>query len=172
MEDITVNNRKAGFWVRAAAIWVDILIICLFLKAGMMILEQFGVFDNFEYLAALCGIAYLATFIGGKGRTVGKVLCGLTTRKTNNRPIGYLRSILREIVGKLIAGIFLFLGFFWAGFFQSKQGWHDYVAHTVVMQDTKAIKRGRLILTAVLALNVLLISSIATVFFINGSGCF
>ena len=167
MEDVITNNRKAGFWVRAAAIWVDILIICLFLTASMVILEQFGIFDNFEYLAALCGIAYLSTFIGGKGRTVGKVLCGLTAQKTNNTPIGYLRGILREIVGKPIAGIFLFLGFFWAGLFRSKRGWHDYVAHTMVIQDNKAVKRGRLILTAVLAINVLLISSVATLFFIN-----
>jgi len=169
MQDIITSNRKAGFWGRFAAIWIDILIICLLLKASLAVLEQFGVFDNFEYLVALFVIAYLLIFISGKGRTIGKILCGLTVRHITNRPVSYLRGLLREVVGKFVAGIFFFLGFFWAGFFQSKRGWHDYVAHTVVMQDTKAIKRGRLVLTIVLAVNVLLISSIVTLVFVNVS---
>ncbi len=167
MEDITINNRKAGFWVRLAAIWLDILVICLLLKTSMIVLEQFGIFDNFEYLAVLCLIVYLVVFIAGKGRTIGKILCGLTVRQTNNRPIGYLRGLLREVVGKLIAGIFLFLGFFWAGFFRSKRGWHDYIARTVVEQDLRAVKRSRWILTVILAISILFIISKVGLFFFN-----
>ena len=90
MENVIINNRKAGFWMRLAAAWLDILIICLLLKFSAIVLEQFGVFDNFEYLVVLFVIAYLAIFIGGKGRTIGKVICGLSVRKTNNKPVGYL----------------------------------------------------------------------------------
>lgn len=169
MEDVITNNRKAGFWVRFAAIWMDLLIICLLLKTSAIVLKQFGILDNFEYIVVLCAVAYLAIFIGGKGRTIGKILCGLKVRQITNRPVSYLRGLLREVIGKFVAGIFFFLGFFWAGFFQSKRGWHDYVAHTVVTQDTKAIKRGRLVLTIVLALNVLFISSIVTLVFVNVS---
>ena len=167
MEDVIINNRKAGFWVRFAATWIDILVICLLLKISVVALEQFGVFDNFEHLAVLCVIAYLAIFIAGKGRTIGKILCGLTVRQTKNRPIGYLRGLLREVVGKLIAGIFFFLGFFWAGFFRSKRGWHDYIARTIVEQDVRAIKRSRWILTVILAISILFVISKVGLFFLN-----
>ncbi len=167
MKDTIVNTRRAGFWVRFAAIWIDILLICLVVKVIAIVLERFGVFDSFEYLATAGVIAYLAAFVGRKGRTIGKILCGLTVRQTNNKPVGCLRSLLREGVGKLIAGVFFLLGFFWAGFSRSKRGWHDYVARTIVIQDNKAIKRGRLILTIVLVINVLFISSIATFSFVN-----
>ena len=167
MENVIINNRKAGFWMRLAAAWLDILIICLLLKFIAIVLEQFGVFDNFEYLVVSFVIAYLAIFIGGKGRTIGKVICGLSVRKTNNKPVGYLRGFLRELVGKLIAGIFLFLGFFWAGFFRSKRGWHDYIARTVVEQDVRAAKRGRWILTVILTISILFIISKVGLFFLS-----
>ncbi len=169
MEDVITNNRKAGFWVRFAAIWMDFIIICLILKTSAIVLKQFGILDNFEYIVVLCAVAYLAFFIGGKGRTIGKIICGLKVRQITNGPLSYLKGLLREVVGKFVAGIFFFIGFFWAGFSQSKRGWHDYIAQTVVTQDTKAIKRGRLVLTIVLALNVLLISSIVTLAFVNYS---
>jgi len=167
VENVIINNRKAGFWMRLAAAWLDILIICLLLKFIAIVLEQFGVFDNFEYLVVSFVIAYLAIFIGGKGRTIGKVICGLSVRKTNNKPVGYLRGFLRELVGKLIAGIFLFLGFFWAGFFRSKRGWHDYIARTVVEQDVRAAKRGRWILTVILTISILFIISKVGLFFLS-----
>ncbi len=167
MENTILNTRKTGFWMRFAAIWIDILIICLLLKIIAIVMRKFGVFDNFEYLTTACMIAYLAIFIGGKGRTIGKILCGLTVRQTNNKPVGYLRGLLREVVGKLIAGILFFLGFIWAGFFRSKRGWHDYIAHTMVIQDNKTIKRGRLILTIVLGINVLFIGSKVILSFVN-----
>ncbi len=169
MKETLTNYRTAGFWVRFAALCVDILIICLFLKVSVIILEQFGVFDNFEYIAVLFLIAYLAIFVGGKGRTIGKVLCGLTVRRTNNRPVGYLRGLLREVAGKLIAGIFFFIGFFWAGFFRSKRGWHDHIARTVVEQDLRAVKRGRWILSTILAISILFIISKVGLFFLNVS---
>ena len=64
MEKKAIDNRKAGFWVRFAAIWIDILIICLFLKVSVIVLEQFGVFDNFEYVAILFLIAYFSVLPG------------------------------------------------------------------------------------------------------------
>ena len=70
------------------------------------------------------------------------------------------------MVGKHIAGIFLFLGFFWAGFFRSNRGWHDYIARTVVEQDARAVKRGRWILTVILAISILFIISKVGLFFL------
>lgn len=166
-ENVTVDKRKAGFWVRLAATWIDLLIIYLILKAGIMVLEQFGVFDHFEIVVFALMLAYAAMFIGGKGRTVGKMLCGLTVRRKNGKPVGYLREILREIIGKLIAGVFLCLGFFWAGFFRSKRGWHDHIARTVVKQNVRAIKRGRILLALVLVTTVSFVSLKGGVFLVE-----
>ena len=161
--------QYAGFWVRFVAIEIDFLIVYLLLRAIIVSLEQLGVFDYFELATIFTIIAYMAIFIGGKGRTIGKLLCGLAVRDTKNQRIGYLRVLLREVVGKFLAAVFLFLGFFWAGFFRSKRGWHDYIARTVVVQEARSIKRGRWVLAAVLVANVLVPISIVIMFLINVS---
>ena len=167
VENVTIDTRRAGLWVRLAAIWIDIFAIYLILKAGIMVLEQFGVFDHFEIVVFASMLTYVAMFIGGKGRTVGKMLCGLTVRRKNGEPVGYLREILREIIGKLIAGMFLCLGFFWAGFFRSKRGWHDHIARTVVEQNVRAITRGRILLALVLVTTVSFVGLKGSLYFVE-----
>jgi len=146
----------AGFWIRFAAIWIDFLIVFLLLRIIMVFLEQFGAFDYFELIAILTIIAYISIFVGGKGRTIGKKLCGLTVLRINNNNVGYLRGLLREVVGKIISSIF-FLGFLWILFSRSKRGWHDLVARTKVVKDTSVVKRARIIQIIVLMMNILLV---------------
>ena len=44
------------------------------------------------------------------------------------------RAAVREILGKLISTIVLFIGFLWIAFDDKKQGWHDKLASTYVVK--------------------------------------
>ncbi len=160
-------RRKAGFWVRFASLLIDVVIIGLILEMCSVLLELFGMLDNFEIIAAIAFVAYLGMFVGGNGRTVGKLLCGVTVRHLDGRPVCYLGGFLRELIGKLVSGLFLLLGFFWVGVLRSKRGWHDYIAGTIVEQDLRAVKRGRIVLAVVLASGLSVIGVKASVIFVE-----
>lgn len=148
--------RNAGFWIRLAAAWIDILIIYLGLRFVLPLFSSlpFAVYVPFELTAVVCFLIYSVLLIGWQGRTLGKALCGLTVRSRDNRPVGCWKAFLREAIGKPVSGAFLFLGFLWAGFSGTKRGWHDYLAGTKV---TRNLQRGRI---ASLAFAAVLLASL------------
>ena len=152
MENIVINNSKAGFWVRFAATWVDLFIVWAMVKLVVAIFYQTGLYVPFELTFVLSFLIYSVLLVGWRGSTIGKLSCGLTVQSKNNNSCGYLRALLREVAGKLVSCFVLFLGFLWVGFRSSKRGWHDYIARTTVVQKTSLQKRARIILWTVLVL--------------------
>lgn len=79
--------------------------------------------------------AYYIYFIGKSGQTIGKRALGIKVMvKDSDVPVGYLNAFLREVVGKLVSGLVLGLGYFWVIWDKDKQGWHDKIAKTVVVK--------------------------------------
>ena len=152
MKDVLANHRKAGFWVRFAATWVDLFIAWAVVKLIIAIFYQGGIYVPFELTFGLFFLVYSVLLIGWRQHTIGKAVCGLTVQSKNNKPCGYLKALLREVAGKLVSCSVLFLGFFWVSFRSSKQGWHDYIARTTVVQNPSLQKRARIILWAVFVL--------------------
>jgi len=67
------------------------------------------------------------------GQTVGKRAVGIRVIDfATGGPIGYGRSALRW-VGRLISGMFCYLGFLWMLWDKEKQTWHDKMANDVVV---------------------------------------
>jgi uncharacterized RDD family membrane protein YckC len=56
---------------------------------------------------------------------------------------GLRRAALREILGKIISAIVLFLGFLWIAWDRQKQGWHDKIAGTYVVKVVRQNQRSR-----------------------------
>lgn len=50
--------------------------------------------------------------------------------------VGYGRALLRWL-GMVVAGIPCYLGFLWVIWDPHKQGWHDKIASTVVVPESK-----------------------------------
>lgn len=159
IKNVVMNNGKAGFWIRFASIWIDLFIIGAAIKLVAVVLNRIGTYVPLELTVGLCFMVYSSILVGWRGRTIGKTLCGLCVRSSRDIPIGYLRALLRETVCKAVSAIFLFLGFTWVVFSRKKRAWHDYIARTMVVQDTGAIKRARLVLTLVLAINAVFFGS-------------
>ena len=64
MEDVVINNSKAGFWVRFAATWVDLFIVWAAVKLIIAIFYQRGIYVPFELTFGLFFLVYSVLLIG------------------------------------------------------------------------------------------------------------
>ncbi len=83
-------------------------------------------------------LLYHWLFTGLKGQTPGKMAVGIkVVNAQGDRPaLGV--AALREILGKFVSTIVLFVGFLWIDIDKQKQGWHDKIAGTYVVKVVKA----------------------------------
>ena len=157
-----IEFKKAGFWVRLLATWIDCLFIYLVLTIVFyLLLYTKPFYFPFNFSLLITGIIYSTILITFKGHTIGKYLLGLTVYNIDNTKISFIKSFLRESILKIVSGIALFLGFFWIGFSKSKKGWHDYMCKSIVVRNSPA-KKGT-IFWRVLALSSFLIFFISYV---------
>jgi len=90
------------------------------------------VFLLYQTVTVLLDMAYFTYFHGTTGQTPGKRLLGLRVVQETGEPIGLGTAFLRW-VGYIVSGIPMLMGFLWAGADRRKQGWHDKIAGTVVI---------------------------------------
>ena len=78
-----------------------------------------------------------------KGVSPGKNYFNLRTVTIDgHRPHFWNAFVLREIVGKLLSILGLFIGFFWMLWDENARTWHDHFSHTMVLQlSDDAIER-------------------------------
>lgn len=70
-----------------------------------------------------------------RSATPGKMLFGLKiVDSVTGNPPGKIQCIIRYL-GYIISGVPLGLGFLWISLNKRRRGWHDYLAHTVVIMD-------------------------------------
>lgn len=91
-------------------------------------------YNFLSILSSLFAVAYYVYFIGKSGATPGKRMFKIKVidKETHQAP-GYVKAFLREIVGKFISSIVLFIGYLWAVWDKDKQAWHDKIAGTIVI---------------------------------------
>ncbi len=123
----------AGFWPRAGALAVDLLV-----SGGIAgVLSTHGA-------APVSGLEIPAYFVGAwawGGRTPGMWPQRLrVVRAEDGGPLGPGRALVRaaSCVVSLWAGG---LGFAWAGWDSRKQGWHDKMAGTLVVRAAPRLRR-------------------------------
>lgn len=131
--DAATGYLRAGFAIRLAALWVDVLLVCLSVSAASAVSARFGIYVPFELTVLLTGIGYSAVLLGWKQTTAGKALWGLQVRTGEGKPIGWARALWRETAAKLVSAAFLGLGFIRVIFVSSKRGWHDLLSGTAVV---------------------------------------
>lgn len=147
------NNTAApaGFFVRLAAFFLDMLLIgfvlLLLVRLPMLplslsapdnwfmrdILFQFSLYDMLLYVAAA---AYFIVMTYTSGQTMGKRLMNLQVVSTNGEPLTLFNVIYRETIGRYLSSL-LFLGYLMIGVTQEKRGLHDILADTGVVYACK-----------------------------------
>jgi len=87
-------------------------------------------------IAALGAIAYLALhlFFYAKGTTPGKRMLGMRVIRENGTTAGIGTMLLREWIGKFVSNLVMSLGFIWILIDANRQGWHDKIASTYVVE--------------------------------------
>jgi uncharacterized RDD family membrane protein YckC len=119
-----------GFWPRAAALWVDTILI---VGPDREVARLASSVPGAEFLWVL-PLAYFPVLWATTGRTVGLWLIGgRVVREEDGGRLSLRRSLIR-MVGYLFDVATGFLGFAWAGVDRRKQGWHDKMAGSYVVR--------------------------------------
>jgi uncharacterized RDD family membrane protein YckC len=131
----------AGFWPRATAFLIDWLIAIVIAVPVMVVV--FGMrevsLDPAEHSWDLLGFIALAAVVIGFwrycGATPGKlaVAVKIVDAKTGAPP-GTLRLVVR-FLAYFVSAFPLYLGFLWVAIDRRKQGWHDKIAGTIVINS-------------------------------------
>lgn len=87
-------------------------------------------------LLILLGLGYAiwALLLFVQGTTPGKYLLGMYVVKEDGSRAGFWTMLFREWIGKFVSGLFLGIGYLWVFLNKDRQGWHDMVASTYVVE--------------------------------------
>ncbi len=147
--------RYAGFWIRAVARVIDLILLLaafnlfflgdrLGADAGWWAPSGFeeGVsFGGFSLENVARGVFFLGfpviyyVFLhGAYGQTFGKMAVRIQVRNEDGSPIDFRRAFLRWL-GYFLCDLTLDLGYLWAAFDPRKQGLHDKLCRTIVVHE-------------------------------------
>ncbi|HPR64687.1 MAG TPA: RDD family protein [Thermoanaerobaculia bacterium] len=151
------RNISAGFWVRFIALFLDLLLLFIFVKilgivellvynrvmeatildAGGNRFNEIRASFRLIHTALILGIPFLyfSLFEGmNRGATPGKRALGLRVIRSSFQSAGYFRAGLRTAMKALSAIPFL-LGFVIAAFLPGKRGLHDLLSGCRVVHN-------------------------------------
>jgi uncharacterized RDD family membrane protein YckC len=152
------QRTYAGFWIRFLARLLDSFIVGLPLAIilGLIAIVTGGLvasggssdqsanntaaagvsilFALFYLLAIVVSVGYWVYFWGTTGQTIAMRILKLQVVDANTgAPIGIGRALVRWLM-TLVNSWACYLGWIWVAFDARKQGWHDKVANSVVLQ--------------------------------------
>ncbi|HEY6862822.1 MAG TPA: RDD family protein [Burkholderiales bacterium] len=135
-----------GFWKRFAAMWIDTLILTVVI--ALIVLPIYGSqypalkaqgqtmwIDNVINVGAILATILLWRF---RGATPGKMLFSAKIVDANTLAAPSMGKLVGRFFAYLVSMIPLGLGFLWIAFDARKQGWHDKLAGTVVIEEPDA----------------------------------
>lgn len=155
MEFSTGHHPFAGFWSRAAARVIDLLIIIAAfnliyladrlgadagLWTGMGVgegswteagISMANVFRGLFFLTF--PVFYYVYLHATYGQTFGKMALKIKVVNEDGTPLDYRKSFLRWL-GYFLCDLTFYIGYLWAAFDPRKQGLHDKVCKTVVVR--------------------------------------
>jgi uncharacterized RDD family membrane protein YckC len=133
----------ASIWCRIGSLVVDLLLLGL-IKAAWTYIALFLIisipFLRTPWFNPLSSIpsyflwaAYFIFFWSRSGQTPGMKLFNIRVGREDGSSLSVGRATMR-LAGFVVGGAVVFLGFTWAFFDPSKQGWHDKLAGTLVIK--------------------------------------
>jgi uncharacterized RDD family membrane protein YckC len=135
--------KFAGFWIRAGAFLIDIIILVVIdLIVEFFLLGIGTTYVGAFYLmycltitvqTAICFL-YFIWFHTSYGQTPGKMIFRIRVIQTDGNPNTWKTVIIREVVGRVVSSFILCLGYIWVAFDYRKQSWHDKIAETYVVK--------------------------------------
>ena len=137
--DPTVGRLASPFKRLAAYVFEGIIIVgVFFLSVGT---AAFGAGNDGVQPSAVLGmmilLAYVvvAVYLFTQGTTPGKRVLGMWVVKEDGSRANLLTMLMRELIGKQISLMIFSIGFLWILIDDNKQGWHDKLMSTYVVDD-------------------------------------
>ena len=128
----------AGFWQRAAALVIDSLIVAVIVVPVMVLgfgIREVAPGDGWEAgLFATLAIAVIG-FWRYCGATPGKSALGMKIVDANTGAAPSTVRLVIRFLAYFVSAFPLYLGFLWAAVDRRKQGWHDKIARTIVINS-------------------------------------
>ena len=145
------HTHYGGFWRRTIAFLIDkvalslismilLFIASLFLGLGFPFNLSINISEvitgtfllSYYGTTIFLNMVYFTYFHGTTGQTPGKKILGLKVIQKTGNEMTLGLAFLRW-VGYIISGLVFNLGFLWVAFDRKKQGWHDKIAATYVI---------------------------------------
>jgi len=131
----------AGFWQRAAACLIDGLIVIVIVVPIMVL--GFGMHEisldpaehSWDLLAFVVIAATVIGFWRYCGATPGKIALGVKIVDAATGEPPNLGRLVVRFLAYFVSALPLYLGFLWVAVDRRKQGWHDKIARTVVINS-------------------------------------
>lgn len=131
--------QYAGFWRRVAAYIIDSIVIGIVAQL-LITIVGFGI-DSFAAIQAIYGainlvggwLYYAIMQSSSNQATLGKMALAIIVTDSAGNKISFARATGRHFA-KIISTIILLIGFFMIAFTKKKQGLHDMLADTLVIQ--------------------------------------
>jgi uncharacterized RDD family membrane protein YckC len=125
-QPVSAALPRAGFWIRMAALLLDVVLVGFFMSLF-----------HHAHLQLVVLAAYGAVMWKVRGSTVGGIVFDLHVVRLDGREVDWETAIIRALscfLSLAVAG----LGFIWIAFDGNHQAWHDKIAGTVVVRAAKA----------------------------------
>jgi len=150
VEEPLMEGRKiyAGFWKRAIAYLIDAILLTFVLVLLGFVFAMFGIVDFndegqmtrngnlMDLLSIFVSWGYFALMeSSSKQATFGKMALGIQVTDYANQRISLVRATVR-FFSKYLSAILLLIGFIMIAFTARKQGLHDFIASTLVVNKS------------------------------------
>ncbi len=157
MAEPNAGVRYAGFWIRAAARVVDLILILAAFNLfwlgdrhgadagwwapGFLAEDGAARGAGFSLANVLRGVFYFGFPVfyyvylhGAYGQSLGKMAMRIKVLEADGSPITYRKAFVRWLA-YFLCDLTLDLGYIWAAFDPRKQGLHDKVCRTIVVHE-------------------------------------
>ncbi len=143
----TPSRVYAGFFVRLTAYLLDKVIVGVPLvivrfilwmlqdvdSSNILLRKIFFSFTLTDIILYLVSIAYFVLMTYFMGRTFGKRIMKLRVVSAEDRKLTFFEVAFREIIGRYLSTVILYIGYFMIGAGDQKEALHDYLADTRVV---------------------------------------
>ena len=145
--DFAPEDLRAPFILRFAALAIDYMVVIIIPVVWLILSRMLSELGTTSFIgptpwliAVVLFIANFLIFPALRGRTLGKLLAGLTIVNIDGTHASALTIIRRNILGYFLTIFSLGIGFLMAAINSSGRALHDYVGGTMVVYGRRKVQ--------------------------------